>query len=217
VIEIIPAILTNNPNELREKLTRLEGVVDRVQIDVIDGKFADNKTVDLATFDTVETSLHLDFHLMVDDPISWVERSIRAGADRIIGQVEKMSDPLEFLAKCQSVGVGAGIAFDLDTPLGVVEAELIQNFDVVLLMAVPAGFGGQQFDERVLPKILDCAALKDKDNSPFRICVDGGETLETIDDTAYAGADEVAIGRRLFDGDIGENITKFQKASEVLE
>lgn len=213
MVDIIPAILTNDPNEVRQKIQKLQDLTERVQIDVIDGKFADNKTVDIAIFDSIETSLRLDFHLMVDEPINWVERCIRAGADRIIGHIELMTEPLSFLAKCQSMAIGAGVAFDLDTPLAKLESEIMNNFDVVLLMGVPAGFGGQEFNPKVLSKLKELATRKKESNSTFRICLDGGQTLETIGQTAYAGADEVVVGKRLFEGDVSQNIQEFHQAS----
>lgn len=199
MLEIIPAILTNNPNELREKLLQLEGVVDHVQIDVIDGKFVDNKTVDLSVFDAIETLLRLDFHLMVEEPIDWVEKCIRAGADRVIGHIEKMNDPLGFLAKVQSTSVGAGIAFDLDTQLELVESEILKSFDVILVMAVPAGFGGQKFNEKVLEKVNQLSRLKEDANAHFRICVDGGVTKDLESKLEDLGVDEVVEGKSFFE------------------
>src|SRR3989344_6039593 len=99
MIEIIPSILTNDPSEARELLTRCEGVVNRVSIDIIDGKFANNKTIEPDLFFDIDTNLKLDFQLMVEEPVNWIERCVRGQADRIIGHVEKMKDQLEFVGK----------------------------------------------------------------------------------------------------------------------
>jgi pentose-5-phosphate-3-epimerase len=88
MVEIVPAILTNDPSELRRLVALCEGVVDRVSIDIIDGKFAANKTIDPSALSEIETSLKIDFQLMVEEPVNWVERCVRGGADRIIGHVE---------------------------------------------------------------------------------------------------------------------------------
>lgn len=223
MIEIIPAILTNDPQELREILAKCERAAGpdgplarRVQIDIIDGVFAKNKTIDPSLLESVETNLKIDFHLMTKDPIDWVERCIRGMADRIIGQIEQMTDQLEFVGKVQEMGAKVGLALDLNTPVSRVDSTILSNLDVVLVMAVKAGFGGQKFDPSALSTVKDLVKIKDQDSTPFKICVDGGETQDVIDDTHFAGADEVAIGRRLFEGDLGENIERFQKAAHKL-
>ena len=93
MIEIIPAILTSDPQELKDLLIRCEDAsVGRVQIDIVDGVFAKNKTIDPSVILNLnlDLNLSLDFHLMVKEPINWIERCVSVGADRIIGQVELM-------------------------------------------------------------------------------------------------------------------------------
>ena len=213
MVKIIPAILTNNPEELREKVNLAEGVVDRVQIDIVDGVFANNKTVDPVSLESLETDLNLDFHLMVKEPTNWVERSVRAGADRIIGQIEMMENQVNFVRKVSEVGLSVGLAIDLGTPVSSLDPTILTNLDVVLVMAVSAGFGGQKFDAKALDKVKQLDEIRVRDETPFTICVDGGETEDVIDETHFAGADEVAIGRRIFKGSITQNIKKFQKAA----
>ena len=89
-MKIVPSILTADPKEALEMLERVEGAADRVSIDIIDGIFANNKTVDPQLFENVETNLMIDYQLMVKDPVNWVERCVRGQADRIIGHVEMM-------------------------------------------------------------------------------------------------------------------------------
>jgi ribulose-phosphate 3-epimerase len=213
MVKIIPAILTANPQELRQRLILAERVVDRVQIDVVDGQFAKNRTVDPSLLENLETDLNLDFHLMTKEPVDWVERCIRAEADRIIGQIELMSDQIAFVGKVQEVGSQVGLAVDLDTPISAIDPTILTNLDVVLLMAVKAGFGGQKFNDKVIKKIKELDKIRVRDDTPFAICVDGGETEETIDDTWISGADEVAVGSRLFNGDLAANIEKLMKAA----
>lgn len=213
MVEIIPAILTNNFNELEFVVKRCEGVVSRVQIDIVDGVFVNNRTIEPDALGVIDVDLDLDFHLMTKEPIDWVERAVRGMADRIIGQVEMMSDQIAFVGKVAEVGLQIGLAIDLTTPVSALDPTILTNLDVVLVMAVKAGFGGQKFDPRVLGKIKELDELRLRDKTPFRICVDGGETEDIIDDTYFAGADEVVIGKRLFDGDLAENIEKMQKAA----
>src|SRR3972149_3713432 len=103
MVLVVPAILTSDPGELTKFLALVEGVVKRVQVDIIDGDFVENKTIDPEVFEHVDTELLVDFHLMVKEPKNWVERCARAGADRIIGQIEMMSSQEEFVGKVQEV------------------------------------------------------------------------------------------------------------------
>jgi len=114
---IIPAVFTNNPEELKEKLLLCEDKVERVQIDIDDGEFLGNKTIIPDILIGFETPLFLDFHLMVKEPFSWVEKCAQAGAERIIGQVEVMTSQMEFVAKVQEVGLKVGLALDIKTPV----------------------------------------------------------------------------------------------------
>lgn len=215
MVEVIPAILTNNPQELKSKVASLEGISERVQIDIIDGVFADNKTVDPQALEGVELDIKIDFHLMTKNPVDWVEKCVRSMADRIIGQVELMDDQIEYVSKVQEVGTLVGLALDLKTPVSSLQEEILDNLDVVLVMGVPAGFGGQKFDKKALDKIEKLNKIKEKDATPYKICVDGGVTTDNIEEIVNAGADEVSIGRRLFKGDIKENILKFRKINKI--
>jgi len=213
MVEIIPAILTSDIREIQEKIAVAEEVVKRVQIDIIDGQFAQNKTVDPSAIEVVDTEIQLDFHLMTKEPIDWVERSARGGADRIIGQIEMMSDQVAFLGKVQELGLSVGLAIDLKTEISSLDATILGNVDVILVMAVEAGFGGQKFDPKVLAKINKLAKIRAKGGARFRICVDGGETENTVDETRFSGADEIVVGARIFQGDLAENIKKFEEAA----
>lgn len=208
--EIIPAILTNNVQEALALLSRCDDVVRRAQIDIIDGVFVDNKTIDPVALGIPETSVGMDFHLMVKEPINWVEKVANVGADRIIGQIEMMDSQKEFVEKVQLTNLRVGLAIDLETPVASLDSLIINNLDVVLVMAVKAGWGGQKFDERVLAKISELDEIRIRDRTPFRICVDGGETKDTIPASRYAGADEIVIGSRLFDGDLRANISMLE-------
>jgi ribulose-phosphate 3-epimerase len=216
MVEIIPAILTNDPAELRRLIDLCEGLVERVSIDIIDGKFANNKTIDPGFLGEIDTNLKIDFQLMVEEPVNWVERCVRGGADRIIGHVEKMTDQVQFLGKVQEVGAKVGLALDLATPVSEIDTAILTSLDVVLVMSVPAGFGGQKFHTPALDKINKLNEIRSNDNTPYRIQDDGGITLESIYNVHKVGADEVSIGRKVFDGDLIENLKKLQKAAHGI-
>ena len=213
MLEIIPAILTNDPRELEQLIGKAEGVVDRAQIDIVGGQFAKNETIDPSVLENVDTNLKLDFHLMTKNPTAWVERCIKGMADRIFGQIEMMDDQVEFVGKVQEVGVKIGLAIDIDTPVSDLDSTILNNLDAVLLMSYPAGVGGQPFDPKVLDTIKKLDGIRTRDNTPFKICVDGGITEKTIGKVRKAGVDEVAIGRIIFEGDLKENLLRFKEAA----
>src|SRR3990170_3015429 len=132
MIEIIPSILTNDPEEAREMIARCEGIVERVSIDIIDGKFADNKTIDPNALSDIDTNLKIDYQLMVYEPVNWIEKCVHGQADRIIGHVEEMSDQVEFVGKVQEVGLSIGLAIDLETQVYKIDPTILNNLDVVL-------------------------------------------------------------------------------------
>jgi ribulose-phosphate 3-epimerase len=104
----------------------------------------------------------------------------------------------------------------LDTPVDKINKSLFEKLDVVLVMSVKAGFGNQKFEMRALEKVKELNEIRIKGKTPFRICVDGGETEDVIDDSVLDGTDEVVIGRRLFKGDIAGNIKMFEAASLAI-
>jgi ribulose-phosphate 3-epimerase len=217
MIEIIPSILTADPAELIELLAKCEGRVERVQIDIIDGVFAENKTIEPLVLENYEGNIKFDYHLMVKDPINWVEKSIRGGADRIVGQIEMMSSQTDFITKVSEVGCKVGLGIDFDTPVSDLDNVIIRDLDVVLVMSVEAGFGGQKFDPSALLRVNQLSDIRNHVNSPFRIQLDGGVRFDIIHEAIQSGADEAVIGRRLFEGDLTANIRKFQEAAYRLD
>jgi len=213
-IEIIPSILTNDPLKLTSMLEKCEGVVERVSVDIIDGKFVDNKTIEPDIISDVETTLKIDFQLMVVEPVHWVEKCIRGQADRIIGHIEKMESQADFVAKVQEVGALIGLGLNLGTDISEIDSEVFSDLDVVLLMSSKVGFGGLPFAQEALNKIKSLAKIRGSGNFHFRIQVDGGINQESIYNVYKAQADEVSIGSMLFVGDLALNIEKLRKEAE---
>ena len=153
ITEIVPTILTADFSEIVEKVKEIESFVPRLQVDILDGKFAANRTVSLEALAGFDFKTRVDFHLMVKDPQEWVDRALLAIPDRIIGQVEMMSDPTAFINKVIDSGVEVGIALDLPTPVEAVAEEIYCLANMVLILAAKAGFSGQEFDKQALTKI----------------------------------------------------------------
>lgn len=209
MVKIIPAILTGNPEEARSFIEESQDVAKRIQIDIIDGVFADNKTLDPVFFKNLDLSFEVDYHLMVKEPVNWVAKCVEGQADRIIGQVEMLADQLEFIKKVQSAGLGVGLALDLETPVTSLAPEILESLDVVLIMSVKAGFGGQEFNLSAWDKIKELVAKRDQTTHKFKLCVDGGVTVELAHDLHKAGVDELAVGKRIFAGELSDNVKLF--------
>jgi ribulose-phosphate 3-epimerase len=124
-----------------------------------------------------------------------------------------MSNQVDFVGKVQEVGAYVGLGIDLKTPVSDFDSTILTNLDVVLVMSVPAGFGGQKYDRRVLDKIKELDEIRVRDDTPYKIHEDGGVTLDNIDDARVAGVDEVSVGKRLFKGNIEDNIDRLTKAA----
>jgi len=218
MIQIIPAILTNDEKELQERIALCEGVTNQVQIDIIDGVFADNKTIDPSDLTFIDTKLFIDYHLMVKEPIDWVQKCYDDGrGDRLIGQIEMMYSQKLFIEEVKERGLAVGLALDIDTPVEKLDPAVLYAVDVILVMSVKAGFGGQEFNTKVLQKIEELDHIRARDELSFKICDDGGISLENIDEVNVEGVDEVVIGKRIFDGDIRANIEHFQNAAHALQ
>lgn len=195
--EIVPTILTSDLDEFNEKLILAHETVPRVQIDVIDGKFAGRKTVDLSEMIDLRemTDLKRDLHLMVSEPENWITRSLEVLPDLLIGQVEMMSDPLKFINEVVESGMQVGVALDLETPIEKVTEEIYRMADLVLILAVPAGAGGQEFDRRAVEKIKKIREIRQlAEGSLGKIGVDGGLNDENILLCKDAGADVFYVG-----------------------
>jgi ribulose-phosphate 3-epimerase len=176
MVTIVPSILEKDITSFEEKLKRVWGITKRVQMDVIDGKFAQTETVVPEVLLNIDTIIDFEGHLMVDKPEEWVERCAASGMTALYGQIEKMGDRDRFIADTEFAGMKAGLAFDIETPLDGLE-EVINGLDGVLLMAVKAGSQGiNKFDERVLSKIKKVRGMSEF----VKIVIDGGLNVANI-------------------------------------
>jgi len=210
MIKIIPAILTNSTEAAVGYIKEVEGLVDCVSIDIIDGKFAENKTIDPLALSNIETTLSLDFQLMVFEPINWVDKCITSKAKRIIGHVEFMNDQKEFIVKVKESGEKPGLGLDLNTPLEKIKTEVLSHIDVLLLMSVKAGFSSQKFDESVYKKIEQAMQLREINNFNFSIQIDGGIDKEIVKKLDEMGVDEASMTSHIFQGNPSFNLNEIK-------
>jgi ribulose-phosphate 3-epimerase len=184
-MQIIPTIgLKKQYSEAEEAIRQLRNYSSWIQIDVCDSVFAPGKTFELELLNRLdfETKNNLwDVHLMVKEPINWVNKCIEVGASRIIGQVEIMSDREKFLEKVKSEAAEAGLSYDINTEIDAIEGD----WDIIQVMGRQAGFGYFEFEKKVLDKIK-----KIKDMG-YMVGVDGGADVDNIEMIEKAGADIV--------------------------
>jgi len=193
MITVIPAILEKDPEEIKHKLQKVDGLVEWVQIDIADNTLVPNTTVsDPILFAPFTSKLNLEVHLMVRDPLLYADKFIKAGFKRLFAHVEG-DHVVEFMDLCEEQNVEAGLAIDGPTPLDKIKPYL-EDVDAVLVMAIEAGFSGRPFREDTVEKIK---ALK---NIVFDlpIAVDGAMNLENAKKVVAAGADRICTNSYLF-------------------
>ena len=195
--KIVPVILTKTFQEFKEKLTRVQGLVDRVQVDIIDGQFTNNQTIGVEEIIN-PNNVQLDIHLMVNEPIYWVEKCRKIGTSLVVGQIEKMSSQKKFLEIVKMGNMQAGLGLDLNTNLEEIDKEVIPQIDHILLMSVKAGFSGQEFDDQVLEKIKRARKLVGKS---IEVGVDGGINEANIKKVVKAGANVLYLSSALWRAD----------------
>lgn len=192
--KIIPTILTSSEEEYHKRLLLAEHVSDLIQIDVIDGKFAKNLTVDINTIKKFPSSKMLEIQLMVVDPQSYVNELLLIDyVSRIIVPFEGVDDLPEIIYRVKSSHKQVGISLNPNTPLRAA-LTFLDNIDLLLLLAVEPGFSGQKFQEQVLEKIFEAKKM----SVGLAIEVDGGINFENIPRIVEAGANFLAVNSALF-------------------
>lgn len=192
--KIIPAILSASAEDMLKKIASVEGLANRIQIDIVGKAFSQKETISLESIEEVASALVLDVQLMVKEPVEYLTRCDWVGADRVFGQIEQMASQQDFIEQAFVAGMQVGLAVDLETPVSMVEKSLSQ-LDALLLMAVQAGRSGQKFDKRVIEKIRKVRKLSPE----LAVCIDGGLNPKTISACIEAGASEFAVGSFLWE------------------
>jgi ribulose-phosphate 3-epimerase len=200
---VVPSLLASDFGHLASEIDRVEEAgVPALHLDIMDGHFVPNLSFGLPIVEAVRrlTDLPLDVHLMVEKPENWVEQFRAAGADGLTIHVEAAKDPRPVLEMIRKVGAWAGLTLNPRTPLAEIEASL-PHCDLVLVMSVMPGFGGQRFDEVALPKLRALRALREQGEIEALLEVDGGVEVDTAGSCADAGADLLVAGTAIFSED----------------
>ena len=178
---------------MEQKIELIKPFAKNIHIDIINGIFApNNNLLDPTPFLKYKDDFLMEVHLMVDDPLKYLDSFAKAGFKKFIGQIEKMKNLDEFVAKAQNLGE-VGLALDLDTPVDTI-IDYIQDLDFIFLMSVKAGFSGQEFDPKVLDKIKKIREVDDL----IPIGIDGGINDQTLPLALDAGANRFVATSFIF-------------------
>ena len=200
--QISPSILAADFARLADELARIDRAADWAHVDVMDNHFVPNLTLGLPVVESVlaATSLPVDCHLMIDDPDRWAPAYAEAGAGSVTFHAEAAAAPVRLARALRSAGARAGLALKPATPVEPY-LDLLPEIDMLLVMTVEPGFGGQGFLDVVLPKLRRCAeAIRGRELDVW-LQVDGGVGADTIERCAEAGADVFVAGSAVYGAD----------------
>jgi len=212
---ILPSLLASDFSRLREEIELVEEAgVAALHLDVMDGHFVPNISIGIPIVEAVRrvTDLPLDVHLMIERPERYIEQFRKAGADSMTIHIEAVSEPRPVLEKICSLGALAGLSLNPPTPLSAIESSL-PYCDLILVMSVMPGFGGQKFDPVALEKLRE---LRDRHDVDALLEVDGGVNADTVGKCAEAGAEMFVAGVAVFHtDDYAATIDHLQKAARA--
>ena len=210
-IQISPSILSADFSKLGEDIKRLENSgADMIHVDVMDGHFVPNLTIGPPVIKTLRkyTKLPFDVHLMIDPVHKYIKDYSEAGADIITFHPEATENVSETINLIKSLNKKVGISLNPNTKINAAE-EYLNNIDLILIMSVYPGFGGQKFIKEVIQKIKDLDHIRKDKKLNFKIEIDGGINFETSKIAINAGVDILVSGTTIFkenNGDLKKNI-----------
>jgi len=205
MIKLAPSILSADFAHLGEQIAEVTRAgADYIHVDVMDGHFVPNITIGAPVVASIRrvTSLPLDVHLMIEHPERYISEFINAGADIITVHVEASAHLLSTIRLIKEQGVKAGVSLNPPTPLSAVD-EFIHHVDLILIMSVNPGFGGQSFIPETLPRIANMRKILNNRKPGVELEVDGGITADNAPDIVEAGADVLVAGNSVFRAEEG--------------
>ena len=213
VVNILaPSMLAIDFGHMEAELKKaIAGGTDTIHVDVMDGMFVPNISFGPPVIRYVKKSVpdaKLDVHMMVTDPIRYLDSMVKAGASGVTIHYEATRTPAEDLKKIREAGMKVGLSICPDTPVSAIE-ELLPLVDMVLVMSVYPGFGGQSFIEEAYSRIAEVRRLSDEKGLDLDIEVDGGINLDNVKSVLDAGANVIVAGSAVFGESTEENVRRF--------
>ena len=200
-ILIAPSVLSADFSKMGEEIKEITALgADVIHLDVMDGVFVKNITFGPKLIEDVRgvSNAIFDAHLMIVEPWKYIDRFAKAGADFITVHYEACKDRLkQTLIEIKNLGIKCGVVINPDTPVEAIK-DVIEECDMLLLMSVFPGFGGQKFIPEVLDKLKEAKALIDSTGKDILLEIDGGVNLENIEDIKKAGANVIVAGNTIF-------------------
>jgi ribulose-phosphate 3-epimerase len=216
---IAPSLLAADFARLADDVGRIEQAVDMLHLDVMDGHFVPNISFGLPVIASLRaaTSMYFDCHMMTTNPDAYLEELKVAGADLVTVHIEVIPNPTKVAQTARQIGLDFGLVLSPPTPFEAVEP-FVELADLVLIMSVHPGFGGQAFMAEVLPKVEATRKYVDSHGFPVDIQIDGGITAETAPLARKAGVDVFVAGTAIFrDPDPLGAVLRLRSAIESVE
>lgn len=216
MIKLAPSILSANFAKLLEDVKKVETAgCEYLHIDVMDGHFVPNITLGPAIVKSLRKDVNMvfDAHLMIENPDTYIKDFVDAGADIITVHVESCTHLHRTIQNIKSFGIKAGVALNPATPIESIK-HVIDDIDMVLIMTVNPGFGGQSFIENMIEKIQDLKMIIDEKRLSVDIQVDGGIKPDNVNEVVKAGANIIVAGSAIFNSEnINETVKQFREKS----